>query len=266
MNICFFISFFLHFLHITPETAMIIKYSIIGLAAKRADALITYTSNLKGYQLVGNAENPNLLFDIILAGCPDLIYVNVDRYSANDFTSLVNTINQLYRSPLQKPLLVALAPSDEQAYDCIKSDFFYYLLGEITAHQIVKLDYKLRSTHLTSDTKPKKLCLQTYRDYRFIEISDILFLKADSNATEFFMCDKTKITAFKTLKYFESILPETFSRIHQSFVINQKYISRIHFGKSECYLKTLKTRLPFSKSYRNVMTELALGLSSNALT
>jgi len=245
---------------------MTIKYSIIGLAAKYADALITYTSNLKEYRLVGHSENQHVLLDIILAGSPDLIYVNVDGYSSKDFTNLVNTINEIYRPPLEKPVLVALATSKKQAYDCIKNNFFYYLLGEINAHQILKLDYKLRSKRVTTEIKPKRLCLKTYSDYRFIEINDILFLKADNNATEFFMCDKTKITAFKTLKYFESILPKTFSRIHQSFVINQDYISRIHFGKSECHLKTLKTRLPFSKSYRKVMTELANGLSSNALT
>jgi len=245
---------------------MIIKYSIIGLTAKYADALISYTSSLKEYRLVGHSENPHALLDIILASSPDLIYVNVDGYSSKDFTSLVNTINEIYRPPLEKPFLVALATSEKQAYDCIKNNFFYYLLGEANAQQILKLDYKLRSTRITKHTKPNKLCLKTYSDYRFIEISDILFLKADNNATEFFMYDKTKITAFKTLKYFESVLPKTFSRIHQSFVINQKYISRIHFGKSECHLRTLKTRLPFSKSYRKAMTELAIGLSSNALT
>lgn len=245
---------------------MITKYSIIGLDAKCADDLIFYVSNLKGHRLVGNSENPHHLLDIILAGGPDLIYVNVDGYSTKEFEDLVNTINDLYRSLPNKPLLVALATSEEQAYDCIKNNFLYYLLGEINEQHLLKLDYKLRAKRRSTDHKPKKLCLQTYSDYRFIEISDILFLKADNNTTEFFMCDKTTIRAFKTLKHFESILPKTFSRIHQSFVINQKYISRIHLGKSECHLKPLKTKLPFSKSYRKVMTELATGLSSNTLT
>lgn len=245
---------------------MKINYSIIGLDHKSTANLISYSSSLVDYQPVGNSENPDKLLDIILSGSPNLIYVNVDNYSNGDFKNLMNTINDLYRSFLQKPFLVALASSKKQAYNCIKYSFFYYLRGPINELQMRKLDYKLHTALKASDATPKKLCLQTYSDYRFIEIKDILFLKADNNTTEFFMNDKTKIVAYKTLKYFESILPKSFRRIHQSFVINQNYISRIHLGKSECHLKPLKMKLPFSKSYRKIMKELATSLSSNALT
>ncbi len=245
---------------------MIMKYSIIGLEARYANVLISQASKLTGHRLVGNSENRERLLDIILAGSPDLIYINVDDYETKDFNELSYTINDLYRSLLTKPLLVALATSEKQAYDCIKHNFFYYLLGPINAQEMLKLNYKLQAKRGFQDAKPEKLCLQTYSDYQFIEISDILFLKASNNTTELFMRDKTKITAFKTLKHFESILPKSFSRIHQSFMINQKYISRIHLGKSECHLTPLKTKLPFSKSYRKIMTELAIGLSSNTLT
>lgn len=243
-----------------------LQYSIIGLDNESSTHLISNLSSLVGYELVGNSENPAQLLDLILSGTPCLIFIDVDNYSSKDFKNLTNIISDLYRSVLQKPFLVALASSKKQAFNCIKNNFFYYLLRPTNEIQIQKLDYKLRTTLISSDDIPQKLCLQTYSDCRFIEIKEILFLKANNNTTEFFMRDKTKIVTYKTLKYFESILPKTFRRIHQSFVINQNYISRIHLGKSECHLKPLKMRLPFSKSYRKVMTELATTLSSNALT
>jgi DNA-binding LytR/AlgR family response regulator len=242
------------------------KYSIIGLDAKSMSLLNSQLSQLDGYQEVGSVENPQELLDIILSVTPNLIFINVDNYQDQNFTDLMNIINDLYRSFIQKPLLVALASTEEQAYDCIKNNFFYYLLRPITELQVQKLNYKLRSTSIAIANLPKKICLQTYSDYRFIEIADILFLKADNNTSEFFMLDNTKIVAYKTLKHFESVLPESFSRIHQSFIINQNYISRIHLGKSECHLKPIKQRLPFSKSYRNVMAKLASNLSSNSIS
>lgn len=243
-----------------------IKYSIIGLETESTISLTSHLSNFGGYISVGSSEDPNRLLDVILSGAPNLILINVDDYSKKDHNYLRGTVKDLYRSLLQKPLVVALSSSKKQAYNCIKNNFFYYLLHPISGLQLQKLDYKLRANYISNHDKPKKLCLQTYSDYRFIEIKDILFLKADNNTTEFFMRDKTKIVAFKTLKYFESILPKTFRRIHQSFIINQYYISRIHLGKSECHLQPIKRRLPFSKSYRKVMTELATTLSSSALT
>ncbi|MFK7812955.1 MAG: LytR/AlgR family response regulator transcription factor [Maribacter sp.] len=244
---------------------MNINYSLIGLDNESSTHLINRSSSLLDYKLVGNTQNTHQLLDIILSETPDLICINVDNFSLKKFIDLTNTITDLYRSFCRKPFLVAIASSKKQAFACIKNNFFYYLLRPIDEMQMQKLDYKLHTALIKSSKIPKQLCLQTYGDYRFIEIKDILFLKADNNSTEFFMNDNTKIVAFKTLKHFETILPNFFSRIHQSFVINKNYVSRIHLGKSECHLKQFKTRLPFSKSYRKVMTDLATMLSSNAL-
>ena len=157
------------------------KYSIIGLDAQSTFGLNSQLSKLVGYEQVGNTENPHKLLDIILSGSPNLIYINVDNYSNKDFSDLMNTINDLYRSFVQRPFLVALASSEEHAYDCIKNNFFYYLLRPINELQLQKLDYKLRSRSLSVNDIPTKLCIQTYSDYKFIEIEDILFLKADNS-------------------------------------------------------------------------------------
>jgi len=243
-----------------------LNYSIVGLDSMTTISLSSQLTKLKKYTLAASTENANKLIDVILSATPKLIFINVDDYSSKDFIQLKSTIKDLYRSFLQKPLLVAIASSKKHAYDCIKNDFYFYLLCPIEELQLRKLHDKLLKSTLFKAALPKKLCLQTYSDYRFIDIKNIIFLKADNNSTEFFMKDKTKVVAYKTLKHFEEILPNSFKRIHQSFVINQNYISRIHLGKSECQLKPLKMKLPFSKSYRKVMSDLATTLSSNALT
>ncbi len=94
-----------------------IQYALIGLNKESSAALISYLSNLDGYNLVGIAENTNQLLDVILAGTPSLIFINVDNYSNEDFIDPINTINDLYRSFLQKPHLVAIASSKKQAYN-----------------------------------------------------------------------------------------------------------------------------------------------------
>ncbi len=109
------------------------------------------------------------------------------------------------------------------------------------------------------------ICLQSYKDYQFLNTGEILYLKADNNATDFFLKDGSRVSAFKTLKSFEQQLPSNFVRIHQSYILNQHYISRINYGKSRCTLRFGKSELPFSRGYRKNVDALKQSLSLKSL-
>ena len=80
------------------------------------------------------------------------------------------------------------------------------------------------------------------------------------------MKDGTITNAFKTLKTFENALPGNFMRIHQSYIVNTTYVSRINFGKSICALKMVNEHIPFSKTYRENMESLKNILSKNTFS
>lgn len=100
------------------------------------------------------------------------------------------------------------------------------------------------------EEKPLIICVKSYGDYRFIEAKDICYLQADNNSTDIHLYNGEMITAFKTLKHFESVLSSPFVRIHNSYIVNIDYVSRIHTGNSVCYIKNTTIKLPFSKSYK----------------
>lgn len=100
------------------------------------------------------------------------------------------------------------------------------------------------------EDKPLIICVKSYGDYRFIEAKDICYLQADNNSTDIHLYNGEMITAFKTLKHFESVLSFPFVRIHNSYIVNIDYVSRIHTGNSVCYIKNTTIKLPFSKSYK----------------
>jgi|GEM_PF-2003709 len=100
------------------------------------------------------------------------------------------------------------------------------------------------------------ICVKSYGDYKFIDLSQILYLKADNNSTDITLKSGEIITAFKTLKYFVELLPENFHRIHNSYIVNMHQISRIHLGNFSIYLKESKLQIPFSKSYKEKVEEL----------
>ena len=98
--------------------------------------------------------------------------------------------------------------------------------------------------------KPLIVCVKSYGDYRFIEAKDIRYLQAVNNSTDIHLVNGEMITAFKTLKHFEGLLSSPFVRIHNSYIVNIDYVSRIHTGNAVCYIKNTSTKLPFSKSYK----------------
>lgn len=111
--------------------------------------------------------------------------------------------------------------------------------------------------------KPLIICVKSYGDYRFINADDICYLQADNNSTDLHLANGEMITAFKTLKHFENVLKSPFVRIHNSYIVNIDYVSRIHTGNSVCYIKGTTTKLPFSKSYKEnidaILTSITQG-------
>jgi len=96
------------------------------------------------------------------------------------------------------------------------------------------------------------ICVKSYGDYRYIDSADVLYFEADNNSTDIHLNNGEMITAFKTLKHFETVLPpHQFLRIHNSYIINVNQVSRIHTGNTVCYIKNSTTKLPFSKSYKD---------------
>ncbi|MCI4444270.1 MAG: LytTR family transcriptional regulator DNA-binding domain-containing protein [Lentimicrobium sp.] len=98
--------------------------------------------------------------------------------------------------------------------------------------------------------QPLLLCIKSYGDYRYIDANDICYFQADNNSTDIHLNSGEMVTAFKTLKHFEGILSSPFTRIHNSYIVNRNYISRIHTGNAVCYIKNTTTKIPFSKSYK----------------
>lgn len=128
------------------------------------------------------------------------------------------------------------------------------VIEEVDEDEVVLLeevsDERPTVAEKSKEEKPLIICVKSYGDYRFIEAKDICYLQADNNSTDIHLYNGEMITAFKTLKHFETVLSSPFVRIHNSYIVNIDYVSRIHTGNSVCYIKNTTTKLPFSKSYK----------------
>ena len=238
------------------------KYSIIESDRMIVNDLRQFFTKFPEYSCVGVEDSYDESLDLILEHAPSVVFINVDHQTENNCYTAFNFVNELYKYVQDLPYFIALSSSKALAYNCMKNNFFDYLVKPINSFELRKSMARLSKKPMVASNK---LCLRSYKDYRFIDIEDILFLKADNTATDFFMLDGTKVSAYKTLKYFESVLPDNFTRIHNSYIVNQDFVSRIHFGKSKCSVKNSSLAIPFSKSYRENVVILEKTLSKRAL-
>jgi two-component system LytT family response regulator len=92
-----------------------------------------------------------------------------------------------------------------------------------SATKIDALLYNVRQTNHAMD----KIGIPILKGIEFIRLDEIIFCKADDNCTIFYLTDKRKIVATKTLKWVEELLREhDFFRVHDSYLINLHHITR----------------------------------------
>ncbi len=197
----------------------------------------------------------------ILKHLPDLVFINLNG-QAMEYFMMVSELHQ-YMNDI--PVMIGIAKSKEYAYDALKNSFYDYWLMPYNELDIRKTLLRLKKQR-PKEVSSHTLCLKSYKDFQYINTDEILYLQADNNATDFIMKDGSVISAFKTLKTFENSLPKNFIRVHQSYILNMDYVSRINYGKNICALKTGKKQLPFSKTYKSNIDSLKKVLSRNSIS
>ena len=197
----------------------------------------------------------------ILKNVPDIVFINLDEKTTDNF----EMVTELHQYIKELPILIAISKTQVHAYKAIKNNFFDYWLMPSTELDIRKSLLKLKR-HAQKGKEPEKLCLKSYRDFHYVNTNEIMYLKADNNATDVFMADGSKINAYKSLKKFEQQLPKNFVRVHQSYMLNTNHVARINYGKAICSLKGQNLQLPFSKTYKENIDGLKSRLSKNSIS
>ncbi len=235
-------------------------YNIIDSDASSKLQLQLYLEEYEDLVCAETDTNASAGLNSILKYNPDLVLVNL-REDGMDYFQMVTELNQYMQS---LPIIIGYAKSKKYAYNAIKCGFFDYWILPHNEFDIRKTILRLRKLHPKQET-PSTICLKSYKDYRYLDTKNILYLKSDNNTTDFFMKDGSVISAFKTLKSFEDKLPKDFIRVHQSYILNSRYVSRINYGKSICSLNYGQEEdLPFSKTYIDKIDSLKEMLSKTA--
>ena len=214
-------------------------------------------------EIIQTFNNPKTALEYINKVSPDLIFLDIQM-------PFMTGIELVKKISLENTHVIFTTAYDQYAIDAIKLAAVDYLLKPIDIDDLKKAIQKLNEENNREDeiqklehfldeyNKPsrKKLVVQLQNKTLFLEISEILYLEADSNYTTIFMDGGNKHLTSKTIKYFQEKLEGyNFFRPHQSFLININYIREYDKSESIIALSNGKN-IPVSKNKKDGLLEV----------
>ena len=168
---------------------------------------------------------------------PDLVFLDIEMPHMNGFQFL-----QSFDGSFPFDVIFTTA-YDEFAVKAIKMSAVDYLLKPIDPEELKaavqrarerrdrlsdeEINGLLRRIESTVSHPRQKVVLPTLAGGEFVRISDIVYLRSDSNYTHVVLGSEKDVLVSRTLKDVEALLPgELFLRVHNSFTVNLDHIQR----------------------------------------
>jgi two-component system, LytTR family, response regulator len=190
-------------------------------------------------KIVAKCTNPLEAVDQIRTLSPDVVFLDVHMPGLTGFQLLQRT-GQLGFD------VIVTSSSESHALSAIKAGAIDYLLKPVQAHDVRQAIAKVNSRKNGSSslqlemlmnyfkpqqTKVRRVALTASDHLVFADINDIIYCESDSNYTTVFLTTGEKVVISKTLKDVEEQLQgEDFFRIHASYLINMKHVSKFTRG------------------------------------
>jgi len=183
--------------------------------------------------VVAQAENVADGIKIISDKKPDVIFLDIQMPDGSGFDLLEKT------TPIDFQVIFVTA-YDQFALKAIKFSALDYILKPVDPQQLIDAVNKIKetgsdvgsitkkiSTLLRNKNGFERITLPTFEGFRFINLKDIVRCEADNNYTNFYLNSSEKILVTKTLKEYDECLSGLdFVRVHQSHLVNIKFVDR----------------------------------------
>lgn len=238
----------------TPINAIIIS--------EEKDTLTTLKKfeeeNFMIIKIIGNTDSLIKGTALIKANKPDVIFLEM-QFKDDLFFEILEQLE------FSIPKLVFISAQENYSVKAFKHNAIDFILKPLDFNAIILAVYKVikriemeRSYQnqkinniniLNSFNPPNEFVAVSSLDrIELIPMSEIIFCQADGKYTNFFLLNGKKIMSSRNLGEYISILnPNCFFRIHHSYIINIRHITKI--SKKDGYFSELSngTTLPIAK-------------------
>lgn len=195
--------------------------------------LLQYTQ--KDIEIIAKIDTVSEAISFLKNNTPDLVFMDIELIGGNAF-SILDALEKINFK------IIFTTAYDDFAIKAIKVDAIDYLLKPIDSDELAicinrfRVAYQKEQEYIGLMNKmaqtdvndvQKTLLIKNTQERHVLPIDTIIRCQSDGSYTIFYTKDK-KIMSARNLKYYENILNDhTFVRVHQSHLINIKYIDSI---------------------------------------
>jgi len=172
---------------------------------------------------------------------PDILFLDVQLGNNTGF----DLLSQLSQIDFE---VIFTTSYDNYALKAFKFSALDYLLKPIDKTDFIQSLQKLRQQNNLKETSKKidvlfhnfkdtndsskRIAIPTIEGFTMVDTGNIVRLQSDANYTHIYTATQKKITASKTIKFFEELLEgQNFFRVHKSHLVHLKFIESYNKGK-----------------------------------
>ena len=185
-------------------------------------------------QVVGECESVQDAVVVANACKPDLIFLDINLTDGTGFDFLEQTETLQFK-------VIFITAYEEFALKALKIGAVDYLLKPVDIDELKTAIDKINTLEIETQKQQistaKKvfnqdhdtLILSLHDAFQVINLQELMYCESDKGYTTFYLNDGKKHLASKSLKEFEEQLNQQyFTRPHQSFIVNLKFIDRYY--------------------------------------
>jgi two-component system LytT family response regulator len=197
---------------------------------------------------------------------PELIFLDIEMPVMNGFEFL----EQFTDIPFS---VIFTTSYDQYAIKAIHFSALDYLLKPIDPKELVAAVQKVRVQKMLPSAEQfrmlidqvqnrvkqfTKVAVPTSEGFELIPVEEIIFCEADDNYTRFFLKNKKRVIACRTLKEVEKQLTDfvSFIRVHHSYMVNLNEVNKYIRGEGGYLIMSDGATVNVSRSRKDALMKL----------
>jgi DNA-binding LytR/AlgR family response regulator len=220
-----------------------IKCLIIDDEPPAREILESYVAQLPKLNLVASCTNALEALKWIDSETIDLIFldINMPKISGINF----------YKSLNNKPQVIFTTAYAEYAVKGFELKAVDYLLKPFSFERFIEAVNRVKLQKATS-LKSDFIMLKADKRNHKINFDRILYFESISDYVKVHLEDSNNLIISETLRRLDSILPDSFLRVHKSYIISIPHLEYVEGNQ----IKIAETKIPIGQSYRDKVNNL----------
>jgi len=212
-------------------------------------------------EIIATCNDPLLAKGLILKEKPDVVFLDIEMPHLNGI-DLVKSFDKIPCS------IIFTTAYDKFAIQAFEISALDYLLKPINGEDLKRAIDKLISSDenrfleqqftvlfeniTAAKTGFRKIVIPVQEGFEFVNLEDILRCEASANYCNIHLVSGRSILISKSLKDVEKLISDTsFCRVHQSHLINLRFISKYQKGKGGSITLNDGSIIPVSRSKKD---------------